>query len=735
MDFIKKVNRNKNKVLNEAISIEGSNDKEISLINQIEDNTFNPEIGFMSLVEYEELYEKIIKVLTNFEECVFNLKLQNFDYKEISNILDKEPKKVSITKASGTQPKGDIPADLKKAFSEKRLTTFFEKKVGEWKGFENVRMAGSEELAPEYLVKFAVIPYIQLSLSKSLNTLEVDYIDDADKAGLLLNREDLIKAIKEYLYPSVSGLMLPVYAFPFCRYASAEDISEFISLLRKVKVNKTNHKSSIPVIKCANLGLMLSDTDEASVHLRQWGMREEYNDLRKNKPGALFIDTSAKAQVSQKKTEEAKPAGKTKKAEGTKKAEEAKKAEETKEAKAAKKAEEARKAEEERIAEEARIAEEEKRAAEAKKRAEVLKKAAETKKARAEKKKAEEEKKAEEAKAAEESMTAEEVRKAEEERKAEEARQEAIKKAELELLEAKKKRELAEKVKQERVEKLTLELRNKEYEYDVLKKNIETLENIIGWDDKCKSLEDQKNKYITDQLSIKRSALEIEAAKNKNERIKEQNDIINSEQERKFTAMSTLSGLGLFAIGEKKRQKGIISDAEYKISLAQSKIEEAEKNYLSEKEKINSKIRTEETWIRKEADIKFAMPPEPFLPESIVKEFEKELINESSFSDGQKVILKRMDIDKLYTASKMVEIFPEFEGKYPFEIESEIRRFRDRIIAKKDIKGNIYFYKEFNSVREYNMSILRNKLSEEKTKLDSAAKEIKSLKKRLASYE
>ena len=92
--FIKKVNRNKNKVLNEAISIEGSNDKEISLINQIEDNTFNPEIGFMSLVEYEELYEKIIKVLTNFEECVFNLKLQNFDYKEISNILDKEPKSV-----------------------------------------------------------------------------------------------------------------------------------------------------------------------------------------------------------------------------------------------------------------------------------------------------------------------------------------------------------------------------------------------------------------------------------------------------------------------------------------------------------------------------------------------------------------------------------------------------------------------------------------------------------------
>lgn len=92
---IKRVNRDKYKLLNEAIPLESLDpEKDVNLIDYLKDNTDNPESGLLEEIEYEELYNKIIKNLTQFEECVFNLKLQNFNYKEIADILDKEPKSI-----------------------------------------------------------------------------------------------------------------------------------------------------------------------------------------------------------------------------------------------------------------------------------------------------------------------------------------------------------------------------------------------------------------------------------------------------------------------------------------------------------------------------------------------------------------------------------------------------------------------------------------------------------------
>ena len=94
ISLIKKVNRDKNKFLNEAISIESCMEDDNNLLDKIEDNSYNPELGFMDDIEYEELYNKIIVNLTDFEECVFNLKLQGFGYEEIANIMDKSTKSV-----------------------------------------------------------------------------------------------------------------------------------------------------------------------------------------------------------------------------------------------------------------------------------------------------------------------------------------------------------------------------------------------------------------------------------------------------------------------------------------------------------------------------------------------------------------------------------------------------------------------------------------------------------------
>ena len=86
----------KNKLLNESLPLETTIEEENNndLLNIIEDNTNNPERELFTLEDYLSLQNKIIDKLTPLEECVFLLKIQNFDYKEIANILDKDNKSI-----------------------------------------------------------------------------------------------------------------------------------------------------------------------------------------------------------------------------------------------------------------------------------------------------------------------------------------------------------------------------------------------------------------------------------------------------------------------------------------------------------------------------------------------------------------------------------------------------------------------------------------------------------------
>lgn len=86
----------KNKLLNESLPLETSIEEENNndLLNVIEDNTNNPEKELFTEEDYLSFQNKIIDKLTPLEECVFLLKIQNFDYKEIANILDKDNKSI-----------------------------------------------------------------------------------------------------------------------------------------------------------------------------------------------------------------------------------------------------------------------------------------------------------------------------------------------------------------------------------------------------------------------------------------------------------------------------------------------------------------------------------------------------------------------------------------------------------------------------------------------------------------
>lgn len=82
----------KNKILNESLSIE--DDEENYIDPFLADNKNNPE----SMVEEHDYQQNIIlkleQQLTDFEKQVFELKKNDFNYKEIAEILEKDVKAI-----------------------------------------------------------------------------------------------------------------------------------------------------------------------------------------------------------------------------------------------------------------------------------------------------------------------------------------------------------------------------------------------------------------------------------------------------------------------------------------------------------------------------------------------------------------------------------------------------------------------------------------------------------------
>jgi RNA polymerase sporulation-specific sigma factor len=88
--------RQKHRILNNSLSFETEfEDHENSrLENVIKDTHENPEEALINSETEEELINKIKITLTDLESQVFELKLNYFNYKEIAEILDKEPKTI-----------------------------------------------------------------------------------------------------------------------------------------------------------------------------------------------------------------------------------------------------------------------------------------------------------------------------------------------------------------------------------------------------------------------------------------------------------------------------------------------------------------------------------------------------------------------------------------------------------------------------------------------------------------
>ncbi len=90
VNYLRKVTQSKNKILNEAITID-------EIIERVVSDSNNVEFDFISRVEHKDLIRKISKELTVFERKVFNLKIEGYSFEEIAKTLNKDVKSIYNT--------------------------------------------------------------------------------------------------------------------------------------------------------------------------------------------------------------------------------------------------------------------------------------------------------------------------------------------------------------------------------------------------------------------------------------------------------------------------------------------------------------------------------------------------------------------------------------------------------------------------------------------------------------
>lgn len=92
ISLVKSTRTQKNMILNDSIPIEI--DDEHSFDKFLMDNRLDPSSVIIESTHEQELINKLNQQLTDFEKQVFELKLEGFSYKEISDILDKDTKSI-----------------------------------------------------------------------------------------------------------------------------------------------------------------------------------------------------------------------------------------------------------------------------------------------------------------------------------------------------------------------------------------------------------------------------------------------------------------------------------------------------------------------------------------------------------------------------------------------------------------------------------------------------------------
>ncbi len=92
ISLVKSTRSHKNIILNQSVSFE--DDDANTMDKFLVDNSFEPSLMLEEIDNQENLLNKLNEKLTDFECNVFELKKEGFEYKEIADILDRDPKAI-----------------------------------------------------------------------------------------------------------------------------------------------------------------------------------------------------------------------------------------------------------------------------------------------------------------------------------------------------------------------------------------------------------------------------------------------------------------------------------------------------------------------------------------------------------------------------------------------------------------------------------------------------------------
>lgn len=95
---LKRASRKKHNILNDSLSLDNNiNNEEVTLMDFLFDKNSDPSLHIEGIEIKKDLYNRLAQILTPLEKEVFNLKINNFEYKEMCLILNKSYKSIDST--------------------------------------------------------------------------------------------------------------------------------------------------------------------------------------------------------------------------------------------------------------------------------------------------------------------------------------------------------------------------------------------------------------------------------------------------------------------------------------------------------------------------------------------------------------------------------------------------------------------------------------------------------------
>lgn len=225
------------------------------------------------IIEY--IYDYIMEISSTNIQKMYEY-FASIQWNDVSNVLNAFIEK---SKTEATDPY----VSWRKEYNEILLDKYIASMWVITSLFEKVRFADSNEYAPAYIVKCAIVPYMQLFTGRprkigeyKRDFLNVNIIKKADEAAALLNMDDVREMLEQQVFVKGNEAWL----LPYGRYATGNQITSLISDMNKWKSwNRYGYNGRQDII-IARSALMLSDTKEAIINIDKAGILKEYAKLR-----------------------------------------------------------------------------------------------------------------------------------------------------------------------------------------------------------------------------------------------------------------------------------------------------------------------------------------------------------------------------------------------------------------------------------------------------------------------